>query len=191
MNLNYSFYINSLKKFLFFFSFLLIVLTFLNKSIQKYSKIENSYEFELNESNQVVIEPKFIGINKQKRPFLIQAIKAEKKDAKDGLYKLQEPSGEMKNAKGKKFFLNSKKGQFDQNKQKIFLFENVELTDIEVLSFKTDSAYIDLSTNDIYGNNKTFGFNNDGKIESNGFKIKNEGDIIIFNGPTNLLIRNK
>ena len=85
-------------------------------------------------------------------------------------------------------FLNSREGEFDQNNQKIHLYENVYLKNLEGLSFKTESAYIDLETNDIYGNVKTFGFNNNGEISSQGFKIKDQGNIITFKGPTNLII---
>ena len=188
MSYDYSFCINSLKKILFFGAFALIVLTFLTKSIQKFTNLNNEYQFESNKSDQIIIEPKFLGLNKNKKPFLVKASKAEKISNQENVYKLQKPSGEMKDNKGTMFFLNSLEGEFDQNNQKIHLYENVYLKNPEGLSFKTESAYIDLETNDIYGNVKTFGFNNNGKISSQGFKIKDQGNIITFKGPTNLII---
>jgi len=188
MSYDYSFCINSLKKILFFGAFALIVLTFLTKSIQKFTNLNNEYQFESNKSDQVIIEPKFLGLNKSKKPFLVKANKAEKISNQENVYRLQKPSGEMKDNKGTMFFLNSLKGEFDQNNQKIHLYENVYLKNLEGLSFKTESAYIDLETNDIYGNAKTFGFNNNGEISSQGFKIKDQGNIITFKGPTNLII---
>ena len=188
MSYDYSFYINFLKKIFFFGAFALIVLTFLTKSIQKFTNLNNEYQFESNKSDQIIIEPKFLGLNKNKKPFLVKASKAEKISNQENVYKLQKPSGEMKDNKGTMFFLNSHEGEFDQNNQKIHLYENVYLKNLEGLSFKTESAYIDLETNDIYGNVKTFGFNNNGKISSQGFKIKDQGNIITFKGPTNLII---
>ena len=188
MSYDYSFCINFLKKIFFFGAFALIVLTFLTKSIQKFTNLNNEYQFESNKSEQVIIEPKFLGLNKNKKPFLVKANKAEKISNQENVYKLQKPSGEMKDNKGTMFFLNSLEGEFDQNNQKIHLYENVYLKNPEGLSFKTESAYIDLETNDIYGNVKTFGFNNNGKISSQGFKIKDQGNIITFKGPTNLII---
>ena len=188
MSYDYSFYINFLKKIFFFGAFALIVLTFLTKSIQKFTNLNNEYQFESNKSDQIIIEPKFLGLNKNKKPFLVKASKAEKISNQENVYKLQKPSGEMKDNKGIMFFLNSLEGEFDQNNQKIHLYENVYLKNLEGLSFKTESAYIDLETNDIYGNVKTFGFNNNGKISSQGFKIKDQGNIITFKGPTNLII---
>ena len=188
MSYDYSFCINFLKKIFFFGAFALIVLTFLTKSIQKFTNLSNEYQFESNKSDQIIIEPKFLGLNKNKKPFLVKASKAEKISNQENVYKLQKPSGEMKDNKGTMFFLNSLEGEFDQNNQKIHLYENVYLKNLEGLSFKTESAYIDLETNDIYGNVKTFGFNNNGKISSQGFKIKDQGNIITFKGPTNLII---
>ena len=188
MSYDYSFCINFLKKIFFFGAFALIVLTFLTKSIQKFTNLNNEYQFESNKSDQVIIEPKFLGLNKNKKPFLVKAYRAEKISNQENVYKLQKPSGEMKDNKGTMFFLNSLEGEFDQNNQKIHLYENVYLKNLEGLSFKTESAYIDLETNDIYGNVKTFGFNNNGKISSQGFKIKDQGNIITFKGPTNLII---
>lgn len=188
MSYDYSFYINFLKKIFFFGAFALIVLTFLTKSIQKFTNLNNEYQFESNKSDQIIIEPKFLGLNKNKKPFLVKASTAEKISNQENVYKLQKPSGEMKDNKGTMFFLNSLEGEFDQNNQKIHLYENVYLKNLEGLSFKTESAYIDLETNDIYGNVKTFGFNNNGKISSQGFKIKDQGNIITFKGPTNLII---
>ena len=190
MSYDYSFCINFLKKILFFGAFALIVLTFLTKSIQKFTNLNNEYQFESNKSEQVIIEPKFLGLNKNKKPFLVKANKAEKISNQENVYKLQKPSGEMKDNKGTMYFLNSLEGEFDQNNQKIHLYENVYLKNLEGLSFKTESAYIDLETNDIYGNAKTFGFNNNGEISSQGFKIKDQGNIITFKGPTNLIINN-
>ena len=188
MSYDYSFCINFLKKIFFFGAFSLIVLTFLTKSIQKFTNLNNEYQFESNKSDQIIIEPKFLGLNKNKKPFLVKANKAEKISNQENVYKLQKPSGEMKDNKGTMFFLNSLEGEFDQNNQKIHLYENVYLKNPEGLSFKTESAYIDLETNDIYGNVKTFGFNNNGEISSQGFKIKDQGNIITFKGPTNLII---
>lgn len=188
MSYDYSFCINFLKKIFFFGAFALIVLTFLTKSIQKFTNLNNEYQFESNKSDQIIIEPKFLGLNKNKKPFLVKASTAEKISNQENVYKLQKPSGEMKDNKGTMFFLNSLEGEFDQNNQKIHLYENVYLKNLEGLSFKTESAYIDLETNDIYGNVKTFGFNNNGKISSQGFKIKDQGNIITFKGPTNLII---
>ena len=188
MSLDYSFYINTLKKVLFIISFVLLVLMFLNKTVQKFTKITSKDSFNTDQEEQIVIEPKFIGLDKNKKPFTIRAEKAKKSKSNENLYRLEMPSGEIKDNSGNILFLKSMKGEFNQNSQEIFLFKNVELIREDGLLFETEEAMIDLKTNDILGKKEVSGKNKEGKIFSSGFSITEEGNKILFKGKTNLLI---
>lgn len=191
MSLDYSFYINTLKKVLFIISFVLLVLMFLNKTVQKFTEITSKDNFNTDQEEQIVIEPKFIGLDKNKKPFTIRAEKAKKTRSNENLYRLEMPSGEIKDNSGNTIFLKSSKGEFNQNSQEIFLFKDVELTREDGLLFETEEAMIDLKTNDIFGKKKVSGKNKEGKIFSSGFSITEEGNKILFKGKTNLLIKQK
>lgn len=191
MSLDYSFYINTLKKVLFIISFVLLVLMFLNKTVQKFTEITSKDNFNTDQEEQIVIEPKFIGLDKNKKPFTIRAEKAKKTKSNENLYRLEMPSGEIKDNSGNTIFLKSLKGEFNQNSQEIFLFKNVELTREDGLLFETEEAMIDLKTNDIFGKKNVSGKNKEGKIFSSGFSITEEGNKILFKGKTNLLIKQK
>jgi len=191
MSLDYSFYINTLKKVLFIISFVLLVLMFLNKTVQKFTEITSKDNFNTDQEEQIVIEPKFIGLDKNKKPFTIRAEKAKKTKSNENLYRLEMPSGEIKDNSGNTIFLKSSKGEFNQNSQEIFLFKDVELTREDGLLFETEEAMIDLKTNDIFGKKKVSGKNKEGKIFSSGFSITEEGNKILFKGKTNLLIKQK
>ena len=191
MSLDYSFYINTLKKVLFIISFVLLVLMFLPKTVQKFTEITSKDNFNTDQEEQIVIEPKFIGLDKNKKPFTIRAEKAKKTKSNENLYQLEMPSGEIKDNSGNTIFLKSLKGEFNQNSQEIFLFKNVELTREDGLLFETEEAMIDLKTNDIFGKKNVSGKNKEGKIFSSGFSITEEGNKIFFKGKTNLLIKQK
>ena len=191
MSLDYSFYINTLKKVLFIISFVLLVLMFLNKTVQKFTEITSKDNFNTDQEEQIVIEPKFIGLDKNKKTFNIRAEKAKKTRSNENLYRLEMPSGEIKDNSGNTIFLKSLKGEFNQNSQEIFLFKNVELTREDGLLFETEEAMIDLKTNDIFGKKNVSGKNKEGKIFSSGFSITEEGNKILFKGKTNLLIKQK
>ena len=191
MSLDYSFYINTLKKVLFIISFVLLVLMFLNKTVQKFTEITSKDNFNTDQEEQIVIEPKFIGLDKNKKPFTIRAEKAKKTRSNENLYRLEMPSGEIKDNSGNTIFLKSSTGEFNQNSQEIFLFKNVELTREDGLLFETEEAMIDLKTNDIFGKKNVSGKNKEGKIFSSGFSITEEGNKIFFKGKTNLLIKQK
>ena len=100
MSLDYSFYINTLKKVLFIISFVLLVLMFLNKTVQKFTEITSKDNFNTDQEEQIVIEPKFIGLDKNKKPFTIRAEKAKKTKSNENLYQLEMPSGEIKDNSG-------------------------------------------------------------------------------------------
>ena len=191
MSLDYSFYINTLKKVLFIISFVLLVLMFLNKTVQKFTETTSKENFNTNQEEQIVIEAKFIGLDKNKKPFTIRAEKAKKAKSNENLYRLEMPSGEIKDNSGNILFLKSMKGEFNQNSQEIFLFKNVELIREDGLLFETEEAMIDLKTNDIFGKKEVSGKNKEGKIFSSGFSITEEGNKILFKGKTNLLIEQK
>ena len=186
---SYSFYINGLKKFLFIFSFFLIVLTFLNKSVDVFTDFNSNEKYNINEAEEVVINPKFLGLDKKKRPYEVLASKAQKVSHKDKTYYLHQPSGKIKSQNNKIIFLKSNKGTFDQINQTVYLYENVELKNSDGSVFKTNSATIDLETNEIFGTEIISGISEKGSIVSEGFNIFDEGNKIIFNGKTNLILK--
>ena len=186
---SYSFYINGLKKFLFTFSFFLIVLTFLNKSVDVFTDFNSNEKYNIDEAEEVVINPKFLGLDKKKRPYEVLASKAQKVSHKDKTYFLYQPSGKIKSQNNKIIFLKSDKGTFDQINQTVYLYENVELKNSDGSVFKTNSATIDLKTNEIFGTEIISGISEKGNIVSEGFNIFDEGNKIIFNGKTNLILK--
>ena len=188
MNLNYSFYINSLKKILFFISFILILMTFLGRTVKQTSVNQLDYEFNILDNEQLVINPKFMGLDKKERPFQIFASHAKTINSNNSFYELNEPKGTINDFDGSKIIIESKKGEFDKNKQKVHLFKDVKLINSNGFNFKTQSAYIDLTSNDVFGNKKIIGQNDQGKIFAEGFKITEQGNKIIFIGKTNLFI---
>ncbi len=190
MNWGYSFYINALKKFLFLFSFLLIILTFLNKSVNVLTDLKSSPEYDINSSQEILINPKFFGIDKKKRPYEVFATKAQKISHEDKIYSLENPSGKIRAQSSKTILLKSEKGTFDQAKQTVYLYYNVELENTDGSVFKTNSAKIDLETNEIFGTESISGVSNKGNIIAEGFNIFDEGNKIIFNGKTNLKLKN-
>ena len=80
---NYSFYINALKKFLFLLSVILVILTFWNKSVQVLTEMHSNTEFNIYDSKEVLINPKFLGVDRKKRPYVVLASKATKIDVKE------------------------------------------------------------------------------------------------------------
>ena len=69
------------------------------------------------------------------------------------------------------------------------MYDNVELKNTDGSVFKTNSATINLETNEIFGTEIISGISEKGNIVSEGFNIFDEGNKIIFNGKTNLILK--
>ena len=127
-------------------------MTFLGRSVKQPIISQLNYELNVEDNEQIVINPKFFGLDKKERPFQIFASQARTFDSNNSFYKLDEPKGTLNDNEGSKILIESLKGEFDKNQQKVHLFKNVKLINSNGLNFKTQSAYIDLTSNEIFGN---------------------------------------
>ena len=81
--------------------------------------------------------------------------------------------------------------EFHYKNEKIHLFEKVVLKNQDGYTFITESIFINLLSDKIYGNNNISGTGHKGDIISQGFEIVNSGNKIRFFGKTKLVIKNK
>ena len=73
----------------------------------------------------------------------------------------------------------------------LFLFNDVRFENEIGYKFSTEDAYINLNSNEVFGDKKIRGFNDEGEINSEGFKIIDQGNKIIFFGKAKLVIKDK
>ena len=191
MKKNYSIFINSTKKIFWIISAILICLVFNSQSINIYFEKKDLLVNNNDGDNQVILKPKFFSSDKKNRPFTLTALSAKRKSQSDNSYTLELPSGKIINRTGEFLNLDSRKGVFDQKNEKIHLFENVVLKNQDGYTFKTESIFINLLSDKIYGNNNISGSGQKGNIVSQGFEIVNSGNKIRFFGKTKLVIKNK
>ena len=188
--INYTLYINLVKKTLWILSIVLIILIFFNKSLKKYLELDLKEEFNEVGSNQIIENPQFLSTDKKNRPFILKAKKAKRKESTKNIFILDSPSGNLENNNGF-ISLKSIDGKFDQDKEMLFLFNDVRFENEIGYKFSTEDAYINLNSNEVFGDKKIRGFNDEGEINSEGFKIIDEGNKIIFFGKAKLVIKDK
>lgn len=188
--INYTLYINLVKKTLWILSIFLIILIFFNKSLKKYLELDLKEEFNEIGSNQIIENPHFLSTDKKNRPFILKAKKAKRKESTKNIFILDSPSGNLENNNGF-ISLKSINGKFDQDKEMLFLFNDVRFENEIGYKFSTEDAYINLNSNEVFGDKKIRGFNDEGEINSEGFKIIDQGNKIIFFGKAKLVIKDK
>jgi len=157
--------------------------------IKEMSTNEAFEESEFQSVNQVLLKPTFMGIDKKRQPFIVSARKATRYRNSPDIFNLEEPIGEIVSGK-EKYFLSGKVGVFDKRIQQLKVEGDVEFNDGDSLVFNTSEVYFDFKKELLFGKKKVEGKKNNSLIISEGLKIFNRENKIIFTGKTKLTLKN-
>jgi len=153
------------------------------------SKFTSSQRFDSSVS-QVLVEPVFVGLNNKEKPFKVSASKATRyKETSDTFY-LENPIGEITFGK-EKYFLSGKNGVYEKNIQKLKINGDVRFKNLSDLNFSTTEVFFDFKDQVLFGDKTVRGIKNNSTIVSQGIKIFNKENKIIFTGKTKLLLANE
>ncbi len=190
--MNYSIFIKGIKYFFLLISIIIITLVFYNNNSFKKEKMTTKnifYQEGFKSVTQVLRKPKFMGIDKKKQPFKVMAEKAIRYKSTPDIFNLEMPTGEINSGK-EKFFLRGDSGEFNKEIQQLKVEGNVKLNDSNNMTFNTSKMYFDFKKEIVSGDEKIEGEKNNSLIVSEGFKIFNKGQKIIFTGKSKLTVDN-
>jgi lipopolysaccharide export system protein LptC len=138
----------------------------------------------------------YSGTDRHDRPFTVTADAARQRtvtaDAArqrsevDDLVELELPKADMTTQSGTWLALTAYSGIYRPQSQLLDLFGNVELFQDKGNEFKTDSAHIDMSKGSAAGDDPIEGHGPFGTIVAEGFRIENQGEVIVFTGKARL-----
>jgi lipopolysaccharide export system protein LptC len=191
--MTYSKFIKTVKFFFLGVSIVMLALIFINNrqnqvKIPK-SKFTSSQRFDSSVS-QVLVKPVFVGLNNKEKPFKVSASKATRyKEASDTFY-LENPLGEITFGK-EKYFLSGNNGVYEKNIQKLKINGDVKFKNLNDLNFSTTEVFFDFKDQVLFGDKTVRGIKNNSTIVSQGIKIFNKENKIIFTGKTKLLLANE
>ncbi len=188
--MQYSIIVKSLKYFLLFLSIaiftILIIKSVNQKSVNQNSLITFESE-EVSSTTQVLKKPLFMGLDKKQQPFRISAQKATRFTSSDNIFNLDKPNGEIE-TNSEKFYIFGNKGVYDNNNQTLLINGDVEFTNKNSIKFETSVAEFDFRKQILTGNESVIGRKNDSIIKSEGFKIINKENKVIFFGKSYLTL---
>ena len=188
--MQYSIIVKSLKYFLLFLSIAIFTILII-KSVNQNSVNQNSlitYESEeVSSTTQVLKKPLFMGLDKKQQPFRISAQKATRFTSSDNIFNLDKPNGEIE-TNSEKFYIFGNKGIYDNNNQTLLINGDVEFTNKNSIKFETSVAEFDFRKQILTGNESVIGRKNDSIIKSEGFKIINKENKVIFLGKSYLTL---
>ena len=116
------------------------------------------------------------------RPFSITADSASHIDGDDRHISFKKPLADIVMSNGAYVALAANDSILDREADIVTLNGDVTLFHDNGLSFQTDSATIDLNTTMAEGNDVVVGQNGDGELVSQGFRVLDDGDTIVFTG---------
>ena len=191
--MTYSKFIRTIKFVFLGISILMLLLIVINNRQSQIKIVGDkfSYSETIDGSiNQVLVKPIFMGLNKKEQPFKVTASKATRFKEETDTFYLENPIGEIL-IDNDKYYLSGKNGVYDKNIQELKINGDVKFNNNLDLKFSTTEIFFDFKKQVLFGEKAVSGYRNNTKIDSQGIKILNKENKIIFTGKTKLLLKNE
>jgi lipopolysaccharide export system protein LptC len=142
--------------------------------------------------DQKMINPRYSGVDKDKRPFTVSADAGRRSatDASgdDDLVALDGPKADILTKEGAWVVVAGDTGIYQAQTHFLDLFGHVTLFHDKGYEFKTSSARVDLDSGTAEGHEPIAGDGPSGTVSGEGFRVLQKGDIVIFTGKNHLVL---
>ena len=131
---------------------------------------------------------RFSGRDNRNRNFTVTADEARQRTSDSTIIHLKHPKADLDLTDGRLVAIHADSGIFVRSDQLLNLAGEVTLSDNRGFEFHTDSASIDLGRNTASGDAPVAGRGPSGAIVSEGFRVLDDGNRVIFTGKTSLTV---
>ena len=135
-----------------------------------------------------MINPRYVGTDKDNQPFSITADIARNLGSDESQIELEMPKADITTKEGSWLVLTSETGVFAKTENKLNLSGKVNFFHDSGYEFHTERAVIDLHTGAASGDDPVDGQGPFGHITADGFRLIDRGRIIHFKGKSKLTI---
>lgn len=139
--------------------------------------------------NLLMTNARYAGRNRSKQPYLVTAESALQDYSGADVIHLTQPKGDMTMTSGAWVALTAPVGTYRQQSQKLDLSGGVSLFHDSGLEFTSETAHIDLKDSTAVGHDPVTGHGPTADITSQGFRVLEDGDRVIFTGKAHLTLR--
>jgi lipopolysaccharide export system protein LptC len=136
-----------------------------------------------------MINPRYAGTDRDGRPFVITAAVGRQVPQRDDVMSLDQPVANVQSHNGAKVVITSDSGVYQTQTQFLDMFGKVTVTHENGSQFVTSSARLDAANDAAEGHAPVEGHGPQGDVTGQGFQILDKGDIVIFTGASNLLLK--
>ena len=138
--------------------------------------------------NLRMLEPRYTGIDRDNRPYVLTASSATQVSGSDDIVSLNAPKADMTTNSGNWVEVTSYTGTFQPQPQLLDLYGDVELYQDRGNEFHTDSARVDVANGTATSDQPVTGQGPFGHVTAEGFTMLDRGAVIQFTGKTNLVL---
>jgi lipopolysaccharide export system protein LptC len=138
--------------------------------------------------NLRMVDPRYNGIDKDNRPYVLTASTATQASGSDDIVSLAAPKADMTTNSGNWIEVTSYTGTYQPQPQLLDLYGDVELYQDRGNEFHTDSARIDIANGTANSDQPVNGQGPFGHVTAEGFNMLDRGAVIQFTGKTNLTL---
>jgi len=135
-----------------------------------------------------MINPRYMGSDKDDQIFSITADTARKMSNDDATFELEMPKADIALKDGTWLVLTAETGTYAKNAQTLDLVGAVNLYHDSGYEFRTEKAAIDLESSGASGNVPVSGQGPFGTLNAEGFKLLERGKTIYFTGQAKLVL---
>jgi lipopolysaccharide export system protein LptC len=135
-----------------------------------------------------MLNPRYAGTDRENRPFVVTASSGRQVPDRNDLMSLEAPQADLKTHGGADVVVTAATGIYQSQAQLLDLFGDVTLTHQNGTRFTTDTARVNVADNTAQGDDPIHGHGPSGDIRSQGFRVLDKGDTIIFTGRSDLLL---
>jgi lipopolysaccharide export system protein LptC len=136
-----------------------------------------------------MMNPRYAGTDRSGNPFIVTAQIGRQVPGRDDVMALDQPRADLKSHSGANIVVTADSGVYQSNTQFLDLFGHVTLTHENGTQIITASARLDSVNNAAEGHDPVEGHGPTGDLKAEGFQVIDKGDIIIFTGNSDLLLR--
>jgi lipopolysaccharide export system protein LptC len=136
-----------------------------------------------------MMNPRYAGTDRDGHPYIVTAAVGRQVPQRDDVMALDQPVANLKTHSGADVVVTGDSGVYQTHSQFLDLFGNVTVTHENGTKFVTSSARFDAANNAAEGHYPIEGHGPQGDITAQGFQIIDKGDIVIFTGKANLLLK--
>jgi lipopolysaccharide export system protein LptC len=135
-----------------------------------------------------MVNPRYSGIDREGRPFVITAVSARQIPDRQDLVSLQAPVAEIRLRSGAEVRASAISAVYQSQAGLIDMFGDVTVMHQDGTRFVTQSARVNAAQNAAEGGDPVAGHGPAGEIKAQGFRIIDKGETIIFTGQSDMLL---